>query len=178
VFELAHETGLRRGDLCLVGRQHVIRDKLKGDIIRIVPRKTSDSTGATATAEITDELRAALDLVPRDRLTFIVGADGEQITPNHLGWLFQGWCREAGLPDRCRLHGLRKRLGARLADVDNDTWAIGAVLGDTDPKSIKVYTTGRDTTALARRAFSRLKEPNQNEKVATRAVPIGKRRRK
>ena len=150
VFEIAHETGLRRGDLCRLGRQHVV-----GKIIKIVPTKTSKKTGATATIEITDQLRAALDLV-RDRLTFVVGADGQPITPDHLGWLFAGWCREAGLPDRCRLHGLRKSLGSRLATAGAELWEIGAVLGDSDPKSIQVYTAGRDIDALAKRAFTKL----------------------
>jgi integrase len=159
VFELAHETGLRRGDLCRVGWEHMAEGK-----IRIVPTKTSGTTGATAVIKITDELRVALDLIRDRRIVdfnqrkkpFVVGADGRPITPDHLGWLFAGWCREADLPDRCRLHGLRKSLGSRLATAGADIWEIGATLADEDVKSLQVYTAGRDKDALAERAFTRL----------------------
>lgn len=156
VFELAIGTGLRRKDLTKVGRQHV-----SGDKIRIVAGKTERRTGKMAVAVITPDLQAVLDLVPHDRLTFIVGPGGEPVTDNHLGYLFQGWCREAGLPARCTLHGIRKHLGSTLASRGAGPYEVGAVLAISDPKTIAVYTRGRDADALAERAFARLETPDE-----------------
>lgn len=156
VFELAIGTGLRRVDLTKVGRQHV-----SGGKIRVTAQKTERITGKVAVAVISADLRAALDLVPHDRLTFIVGPGGEQITPDHLGDLFKDWCCEAQLPDRCRLHGIRKHLGSSLASHGAGPYEVGSVLAISDPKTIATYTRGRDADVLAERAFARLETPDE-----------------
>jgi integrase len=136
VFELAIGTGWRREDLTKVGRQHVSSGK-----IRFVPQKTQRRTGKMAVAVITPDLQAALDLVPRgDRLTFILGPGGREVTPDHLGDLFREWCREAQLPARCTLHELRKHLGSTIASRGGGQYEVGAVLAIDDPKTIAVYT--------------------------------------
>jgi hypothetical protein len=94
--------------------------------------------------------------MPSVALAFIVGPGGQSITPDHLGDLFKAWCREAGLPARCTLHGLRKFLGSKLASTGSDQYGVGAVLGISDPKTIAVYTRGRDIDVLDERAFARL----------------------
>jgi integrase len=151
VFELALGTGARRADLTRLGRQHI-----SGGKIRFVPAKTKRRTNKPAVAVITPELQAALDLVPHDRLTFITGPAGQAITADHLGDLFQMWARAAGLPDRCRLHGLRKHLGSLLASKGAREYHVGAVLGITDPGTIAVYTRGREVDELAEAAFAHL----------------------
>jgi hypothetical protein len=56
---------------------------------------------------MTPELRAAIDAMPRAHLTFIVTAYGRPRSKFGLGNDFAKWATEAGLPDHCRLHGLK-----------------------------------------------------------------------
>ena len=91
VLELALGTAQRRGDLVRLGWRHVINGTVA---IR------QNKTGAEVTVPIVQELRAAIDLCPRDRLTFIAQADGRPLGAASLGNEFRDW--------------LRKRLGSRI----------------------------------------------------------------
>lgn len=75
VFELALNTGQRRGDLVDMGWQHVT-----GDAIHVRQNKT----GARVAIPITPELRAVLDALPRDRLAFLTTATGAPSPPPAL----------------------------------------------------------------------------------------------
>jgi hypothetical protein len=57
---------------------------------------------------MTPELQAACDVMPKSHLTYIVTSYGKPRSKNGLGNDFAKWATEAGLPRRCRLHGLKK----------------------------------------------------------------------
>jgi hypothetical protein len=54
------------------------------------------------------ELQAACDAMPKGHLTYIVTSYGRPRSKYGLGNDFAKWATAAGLPARCRLHGLEK----------------------------------------------------------------------
>jgi integrase len=140
VLELAIGTAHRRGDLVRLGWRHVV----KGAIAL-----KQNKTGASVTVPIVQELRAATDLCPRDRLTFISQADGRPLGAASLGNEFRDWCRKAGLPDKLSLHGLRKASATRLADAGCSVHEIAAVTGHKTLSEVERYTREAERTRLA-----------------------------
>jgi integrase len=140
VLELAIGTANRRGDLVRLGWRHVVNGA-------IVVKQSK--TGATATALISPELHAALDLCPRDRLTFIAQADGRPLGAETLGGEFRDWLRKAGIPDRLALHGLRKRAAERLAEAMATEREIMAVTGHKTSSEVDRYCRDAEKARLA-----------------------------
>src|SRR5262249_60257627 len=58
---------------------------------------------------LTPELKAALDAMAPTHLTYLTTPDGKPRSPHGLAIDFAQWCNAAGLPARCRLHGLKRR---------------------------------------------------------------------
>jgi hypothetical protein len=66
------------------------------------------------------ELQAACNAMPKAHLTYVT-AYGKPRSKFGLGNDFAKWATEAGLPARCRLHGLKKGAMRRLAEAGNTT---------------------------------------------------------
>jgi integrase len=98
---------------------------------------------------VTPELQAAIDAMPRAPLTFIVTATGKPRSKYALGNDFAKWAREAGLPDHCRLHGLKKAGMARLADAGNTSHELMAISGHKTLSMVELYTRGSNNRKLA-----------------------------
>jgi integrase len=84
VLELALGTAQRRGDLVRLGWRHVVNGAI---VVK------QNNTGVTVTVPIVGELCAALDLCPRDRLTFIAATGGRPLGAASLGNEFRDWLR-------------------------------------------------------------------------------------
>ena len=102
-------TGQRRSDVVRMGRQH-IRD----GALTVKQQKT----GATLAIPVHPHLQAVLDATPSEHLTFLTTATGKPYGGNALSEQFRNWCDAAGLPRRCKPHGLRKAACRRLAEQD------------------------------------------------------------
>ena len=76
---------------------------------------------------MTLELQAACDAMPKAHLTYIVTAYGKPRSKYGLGNDFAKWATEAGLPARCRLHGLKKGGLRRGADAGMTTHELMAI---------------------------------------------------
>jgi integrase len=140
VLELAICTAQRRGDLVRLGWRHVINGAIS---------LKQSKTGEAVTVKIIQELRAALDLCPKDRLTFISQADGRPLGAASLGAEFREWLRKAGMPDQLSLHGLRKASARRLAEAGCSVHEIAAVTGHRTLTEIARYTREAERTRLA-----------------------------
>jgi len=147
VLELAIGTAQRRGDLVRLGWRHVV----KGAIA-----VKQNKTGAEVTIPIVPELRVALDLCPRDRLTFIAQADGRPLGAASLGNEFREWLRNAGLPEKLSLHGLRKAAARRLAEAACSVHEIQAITGHKTLSEIERYTKEAEKTKLAQSASGKV----------------------
>ena len=139
VYELALFC-LRRSDICRVGHQHVT-----GGRIDLEQKKT----GKRLRKEITARLKTAIDAMPRQGLHLVHTSYGKPFSEKGIGASFKRWCKQAGLPSHCGLHGLRKAHGAILAEGGASELQIAASLGQTGTDSTKYYTAGANEESLA-----------------------------
>jgi integrase/recombinase XerD len=140
VFEFALETTSRRGEVVRLGPQHV-----KAGRIRI--ERIHGSTDVDIL--VSPDLQAACDAMPKNHLTYIVTAHGKPRSKYGLGNDFAKWVTEAGLPARCRLHGLKKAGMRRLAEDGATTHELMATSGHKTLSEIQRYTDAADRKRLA-----------------------------
>jgi len=128
-FEARHPIGsqARLADVIHMGRQHV-----RGGLIHIRQRKT----GTTLAIPAHPDLRAALDATPAEHLTFLTTRDGRRFTPISFTHWFKHKCREAGLPARASVHGLRKAACRRLAELGCSASVIAAISGHSTLREV------------------------------------------
>ncbi len=139
-------TGQRRSDVVRMGRQH-IRD----GALTVKQQKT----GATLAIPVHPHLQAVLDATPSEHLTFLTTATGKPYGGNALSEQFRNWCDAAGLPRRCKPHGLRKAACRRLAEHGCSANEIMAISGHATMKELVRYTKAADQARLARAAMAR-----------------------
>lgn len=146
-LELALNTGQRRGDLARLGWRHIVNGAI---------HLQQSKTGTAVAVPIVPELRAALDALPRDRLTFLATATGAPFSPAGLGNWFRDAVRGAGLPDELSMHGLRKAAARRLAEAGCTTHEIASVTGHKTLSEIERYTREAEKARLAKAASAKV----------------------
>jgi integrase len=139
-------TGQRRSDVVKMGRQH-IRD----GVLMVKQQKT----GVTLAIPVHSRLQAVLDATPSEHLTFLVTATGKPYGGNAFSEQFRKWCDAAGLPTRCKPHGLRKAACRRLAEAGCSANEIMAISGHATMKELVRYTAAADQARLARNAMTK-----------------------
>jgi integrase len=165
VFEFALETVSRRGEVVRLGPQHV-----KNGRIRI--ERTHGS--ADVDIPISPELQAACDAMPKAHLTYIVTAHGRPRSKYGLGNDFARWATEAGLPARCRMHGLKKGGMRRLAEHGNTTHELMAISGHRTLSEVQRYTEDADRKRLADSGMAKRRDQRENAGVANLTPRGGK----
>lgn len=165
VFEFALETVSRRGEVVRLGPQHV-----KNGRIRI--ERTHGS--ADVDILISPELQAAFDAMPKAHLTYIVTAHGRPRSKYGLGNDFARWATEAGLPARCRMHGLKKGGMRRLAEHGNTTHELMAISGHRTLSEVQRYTEDADRKRLADSGMAKRRDQRENTGVANLTPRGGK----
>lgn len=151
-FSLLLYTGQRRGDVVRMGRQHV-----RSGLLSIVQHKT----GQEVSIPLHPNLKAALDALPRDNLTFIMSERGKPMTPagftNWFRKLVEGVVDDRGnrlLPDGLSPHGLRKATCRRLAEAGCSAHEIMAISGHQTLAEVTRYTVAANRVHLAERAVA------------------------
>lgn len=141
-------TGLRLSDAMVVGKQH-IRDGM----LSIRTRKT----GAGVTVPIFPELQASIDAAPTGDLALLTTKHGRPFgSPSALGVWFGKRCDEAGLPDICTAHGLRKAGATIAANNGASAHELMAMFGWSKLAMAEAYTKTADKARLARAAAERI----------------------
>jgi len=130
-FEIALWSGARRGDLVRLGRQNI-----SGGSLSYVSEKTSVEVCIPVLAEA----QAELAQIPKNQMLFLVTAAGKPHSDKAFGAWFGKRCREAGLPSRCSLHGLRKARARLMAEAGKTTHAIAAWGGWKTLAEVQHYT--------------------------------------
>lgn len=160
-MELLLLTAQRRSDVVRLGRQHIVR----GGFLRFTQAKRAGIDPVTLTLPIHPELQAALDLLPRDSLTFLMTGHGKPFTSNGFGNWFRDRCDEADLP-HCSAHGLRKASSQLLAEGGATDREIMAVTGHKTSSEVDRYTRAARQRRLAKSAMAKLslepEEENEN----------------
>jgi integrase len=161
VMEFALETASRRGEVVRLGPQHA-----KNGRIRI------ERTHGSADVDIPmmPELKAACDAMPKAHLTYIVTAYGKPRSKYGLGNDFAKWATEAGLPSRCRLHGLKKGGMRRGAEAGMTTHELMAFSGHKTLTMVQHYTNDADRQRLADSGMAKLRGQSKNADVTNMAA--------
>jgi len=165
VFEFALETVSRRGEVVRLGPQHV-----KNGRVRI--ERTHGS--ADVDIPISPELQVACNAMPKAHLTYIVTAYGKPRSKYGLGNDFAKWATEAGLPARCRMHGLKKGGMRRLAEHGNTTHELMAISGHRTLSEVQRYTEDADRKQLATSGMAKRRDQIENAEVANLGPWSGK----
>jgi integrase len=133
-MDLALFTGLRRSDLCVVGRQHA-----RSGVISI----TTEKTGTTVHLPIFSLLQASIDATPGADLAFLATSHGTPFgSAASLGNWFRDACVAAGVPGR--LHGLRKAGATIAADAGATPHQLMAMYGWKRLAEAELYTLEAD----------------------------------
>ena len=76
---------------------------------------------------------------------------------NDLGHMFIRWCREAGLPEECTAHGVRKCAATMMAESGLSERFLCSVFGwKVGSTMAKLYTDRADQTKMSGVAISKL----------------------
>jgi integrase len=135
-LDLMLYTGARRGDVVQLGPKNLIKvtnpeTGVKETWIEFKPSTTAKSTGQVVSLPILPPLRDSLEATPPQGFTaFLLNTYAK---PHASGDSFANWfkdrVREAGLPDHCSPHGLRKIGAVRCAEAGMTAEQIMAAFG-------------------------------------------------
>ncbi|PAY05430.1 hypothetical protein CK489_29035 [Bradyrhizobium sp. UFLA03-84] len=141
-YELLLQAGQSRCDVVRMGRQHI-----RGGMMTMGRQKT----GVPFNVEVMPRLQAAIDaMAASNHLTFLVTAHGKPFTAAGFGNYFRDLCRDAGLPERCTSHGLRKAAATYLAELGFTDHQLMAWFGWTSISQAQVYTRAANRKRMAR----------------------------
>lgn len=138
-------TGLRRGDAVMLGRQHI-----KDGLITLKTEKT----GMTVYIPVFANLERAVAVGPTGDLTYIVGKSGRPLEKESFGNFFRAACDAAGVAKSA--HGLRKLAASRAAEHGLSVAELEAMFGWTGGTMASFYTKEADRKRLALSAAGKM----------------------
>lgn len=144
-FDLLLYTGLRRGDVVTLGKQHVRNG---------VAMLRTEKTGEPVAIPILPQLAASIAAGPCGDLAFIAGDRGKPMAKESFGNWFRGACRAAGVPGSA--HGLRKAGATRAANAGATEHELMALYGWSEPRTAAIYTRKANRQKLAAQASAKI----------------------
>jgi integrase len=146
-----------------------------GEAIRVVQQKT----GAKLTIALHVHLQAVLAVAKRSEAAIIVTEYGNAFSVKGFGLFMSAALKAAGLPPRCKAHGLRKAAARRLAEAGCTANEIASVTGHKTLAEVERYTREADqkrlsaqairkqseNTALSNRTASTVKPPRRSKEL-------------
>lgn len=160
VFEFALETVSRRGEVVHFGPQHCYVGGEGERRIRI--ERTHGSSDVDI--PMSDALAAAIDAMPVPTaingivpLTFLYTERGKMRSKKALGNDFAEWVKLAGLPDQCRLHGLKKGGMRRAAEAGLTSHELMGQSGHKSLAEVERYTKAANQRKLADSGAAKLR---------------------
>jgi integrase len=144
-YALAHYTGQRKADLVTRNRSH----RRDGGIY-VVQSKTDEELWIPEHKELTAELGRGV--IGIDTL-LVTPVQGKPFSSEYFGAWFAEAIEDAGLPDDCVLHGLRKCAARKLADLGLSTEDIKSITGHVTGRMVEKYVKGADQKKRAKRAI-------------------------
>lgn len=163
-MEIAFWTGLRRGDVAMLGPRHV-----NGGRARLVASKT----GKAMDVMIAPDMLAAIEAMPKVGETFLLTEHGKPFSKAGFGNWFRERCNEAGLK-HCSIHGLRKALVATAAEAGATQQELKALGQWSNDSEVSIYAKDADARLLADSAIQRVIErgtpSNHRKKVRQKAT--------
>lgn len=154
-FDLLLYTGLRRGDVARLGRQHV-----KNGVITL----RTEKTGQEVVLPILPPLAASIAATRIGDLAFIATAAGRPMVKEAFGNWFREVCNAAGVKGSA--HGLRKLGATRAADNGATEAQLEAIFGWRGGGMAARYTRSANRRKLAHEAMFKLEGPEQSSETA------------
>jgi site-specific recombinase XerD len=146
-LEIALETGMRLGDVVRAGQKMGVNQGIVGgDMLSFIADKIKYlGERARCNVPISSTLRQALAArrVPGVN-QWLLSETGKPIPAKRLSKLFGEWIDEAGLPDHCVAHGLRKSFVRRMIDGGVEPHDVAAMTGHQDLELVMFYGRQRD----------------------------------
>ena len=142
-FDLLLYTGLRRGDVVKVGRQHVRNGVIT---IRTEKGRNSDKDNAVF-IKILPPLARSIEATKTGDLSYLVTRDRTPFVKGSFGNWFKACCRAAGCPGSA--HGLRKAGASRAAMNGASERQLMAMYGWTDADMARHYTEAANRQRLS-----------------------------
>jgi len=119
------------------------------------------------------KLASAIQIMPRNNLTFLLTEAGVPFSAAGFGNWFRDRCNEAGLP-HCSAHGLRKACATRLANAGCTPEQIKAVTGHKTLSEVARYTRAADQVRNAKQALTNLLRSESEQTCPTRVPRLDK----
>jgi integrase len=145
-YALLLYTGQRVGDVAKMRRQDIANGEL-----HVIQEKT----GVELYLPVVTELEQAMRAYPAKGLSLIGKANGAPMTSAGLSTFMKAAIEKAGLPGRCKPHGLRKAAMRRLAEGGKTEKQIAAVSGHKTLREVQRYTQAADQRLLAKDAMKK-----------------------
>lgn len=124
---------------------------IAGDTIRVAQQKTA----AKLVITLHPNLRRVLAMAPRSHLSILATAFDQSFTVKGFGNMISTAIQTAGLPSRCKAHGLRKAAARRLAEAGCTASEIAAITGHKTLAEVERYTRMADQEKMARAAIAK-----------------------
>jgi len=155
-IELALNICGRRSDVIKLGPQHIkVIDGRRWLYFR--QKKNELRKPIDVKVPVLPALQAAIDACKIvSTTTFVATERGKPFSSSLFGTWFAKACDDAGLPDHCVTHGLRKSGAVMLAYAGASDLEIMAVGGWTTLKEVQRYTKGARKEVLAGNAIDKL----------------------
>lgn len=106
-------------------------------------------TGAELTIPVHPAITRAAAALPDKGIYLICDKDGYPLKPDTLSYIIREAVKEAGLPPRCKAHGLRKANQRLLAERGATTKQMQAVSGHRTLKEVERYSEAANQATLA-----------------------------
>jgi enterobacteria phage integrase len=157
-FALLVFTTQRVGDAVRINRSDI-----QGNRIRVVQQKTAQDDDDAQWIAIHPALARAIAAGPTNGLTIIGDKHGRPIKAKALSELIQRAAAAAGLPERCRPHGLRKAGIRRLAEAGATTKELQSVSGHKTLREVERYSERANRAKLSAAAVAKLRDETTNK---------------
>jgi integrase len=132
-------TGLRLGDACTVGWQHV-----RDGFVSMRAEKTGQIIEFPILPPLADTLKAG----PTSDMAWIASAHGRPFVKESFGNAFRDACRAAGITGKSA-HGLRKMLASLAAEIGASEELLQAWFGWQSNRMSAIYTRAASKKAMA-----------------------------
>ena len=153
VYAIARYFGHRRSDVATAKWSDL--EVAAGNVVQ-------SKTGKALWIPMHPKLAKALGATPRRGEYVVITQYGRPFSAKALGMRMQDWTGQAGLASGHTLHGLRKKLGAMLAEAGATTRELMAILGHDDIAHAELYSCEAEQRRLASegtRKLTKLGEP-------------------
>ena len=163
LFDILCFTGLRIGDVAVLGRQHVRQNIIKLD---------NEKTGTRVTLPLLAPLKATLEAGPTGDLAFLVTRRGTPWNKGALGTYFSDSAKTAGVYGKSA-HGMRKAAATRAAEADATERELEAIFGWVGGRMATLYTKAANRTKLAAGAIDKLDRAAAETETGTEPPTLG-----